>query len=85
MIRVGGVEFIRSGDRRLFEKLQDQMEKPLLQIVLRGRLICKTPLSIAEDTENSSNRGDGFGVTGLVACRIDHAEVLGAWTLVYDN
>lgn len=81
MIRVTAKEFLRGIDRRLFDEMGDNIEKPLLQIVAKGRISCRTPVRITADTGAGSIRGNGFGPTGLVVCTIEGATIAGIWVL----
>ena len=80
-IRVLAKVFVRSSDRERFDEMRDGLEKPLFQVIVRGRMSCRSPFLVKSTVVSGQLRGNGFGPTGLVPCAMEEAVVEGLWPL----
>ena len=78
-VRVSVVSFAREEDKKWVTRARDRVEKPFVQVVVRGILTCNSNLKVAYDKEDDPDSGDGFGETGLVQCQMSKARVEGIW------
>ena len=80
-VRVAVVSFAREEDKKWVTKLRDRIERPFVQVVVRGILTCKANLKVAYDKNDDPDSGDGFGETGLIQCQMSKARVEGIWRM----
>jgi hypothetical protein len=69
--------FRRDEDKRFFERLQEDFERPVVQLVVRGKVKCKSRIRPSP----SDLTGDGFGKVGLFLCAMEGGVVEQMWRL----